>query len=113
MENRDGEGPGAAPSGWQDWQRGTEGVDWSDWRSWLQRLAATDWTATDWTATDWTGTDRTGTDGAPTEWAPVDWTREQTSGAPWEQASRGGEIPLPLRAFAEDEPGDRIREHLA
>ena len=97
-DNQDGEGQGAAPSGWQDWQRWTEGVDWSDWRSWLQRLAATDWAATDWTSTDWTSTD---------------WTQEQATAAPWDQVPRGGEIPLALRAFAEDEPGDGIRAHLA
>jgi predicted choloylglycine hydrolase len=102
-DNHDGEGQGAAPSGWQDWQRWTEDVDWSDWRSWLQRLAATDWAATDWAATHWTSTDGTSTD----------WTREQAPGAPREQAPPGGEIPLTLRAFAEDEPGERIREHLA
>jgi predicted choloylglycine hydrolase len=102
-DNHDGEGQGAAPSGWQDWQRWTEDVDWSDWRSWLQRLAATDWAATDWAATHWTGTD----------WTSTDWTREQAPGAPREQAPPGGEIPLTLRAFAEDEPGERIREHLA
>jgi len=107
-ENQDGEGRGTDSSGWKDWQRWTEGVDWSDWRSWLQRLATTDWAATDWTSTDWTGTDQ-----AATGRTPVDWTREQALGAPWEQAPIGGEIPLTLRAFAEDEPADRIREHLA
>jgi predicted choloylglycine hydrolase len=117
-ENQDGVGRGPAPPGGQGWQRWTEGVDWSDWRSWLQRLAATDWTATDWAAVDWaavdwTGTDWTGTDRTPTERAPVDWTRQQAPGTPWEEAPWGREIPLTLRAFAEDEPGDQIREHLA
>jgi predicted choloylglycine hydrolase len=78
----------AAPSSWQDWQQWVEGVDWSDWRSWLKRMAATDWTTTDWAAGPWVG-------------------------APWEQTPQAGEISLTLRAFAEDEPGDRISEHLA
>ena len=60
-----------------------DGVDWSDWRAWLERVASADWAAG--------------------QWAP----------APWEQPPRAGEIPLTLRAFAEDEPGDRIRDHLA
>jgi predicted choloylglycine hydrolase len=82
-ENREGEGQVAVPSGWQDWQRWVEDVDWSDWRSWLQRVASTDWTA-----------------GA-------------RPGTPWEQTPRAGEVSLTVRAFEEDEPGDRIREHLA
>src|ERR1700751_2517111 len=62
---------------------GLAGGDWSDWRGCLQRVAATDWAAGPW------------------------------AGAPWEQVPGAGEIPLPLRAFAEDEPGDQIRDHLA
>jgi hypothetical protein len=58
-------------------------VDWSDWRAWLQRAGSADWAAG--------------------QWAP----------APWEQEPRGGEIPLTVRAFAEDEPGDRMRDQLA
>ena len=83
--SKDGDGGSgvAAPAGWQDWRRWVDGVDWSDWRGWLQRVASADWAAG--------------------QWAP----------APWEQAPRAGEIPLTVRAFAEDEPGDRIRDHLA
>jgi predicted choloylglycine hydrolase len=72
----------AAPSDWQGWQRWVEGVDWSDWRSWLQRVAATDW--------------------APGRGADV----------PWEEAPRTGAVSLTLRAYEEDEPGDRVREQL-
>ena len=79
----DGGSDVAAPVGWQDWRRWVDGVDWSDWRAWLQQVAATDWAAGPW------------------------------AGAPWEQPPRAGEIPLTLRAFAEDEPGDQIRDHLA
>jgi predicted choloylglycine hydrolase len=70
---------------WQNWQRWVPDpdVDWSDWRSWLRRLAATDWTEGPW------------------------------PGAPWDQAAQAGEIALALRAFGEDEPGDRMGEHLA
>ena len=82
-EDRDGGDQVAAPASWQDWQRWVEDVDWSDWRSWLQRLASTDWGSGPW------------------------------PGAPWEQAPRAGGISLTLRAFTEDEPGDRISEHLA
>ena len=76
--------PLAPPSNWQDWHRWVEDVDWSDWRSWLQRVAATDWASAPWPAT------------------------------PWEQATpqAQGEVSLTLRAFEEDEPGDRIGEHL-
>ena len=76
--------PLAPPSNWQDWHRWVEDVDWSDWRSWLQRVAATDWASAPWPAT------------------------------PWEQAApqAQGEVSLTLRAFEEDEPGDRIGEHL-
>jgi predicted choloylglycine hydrolase len=70
------------PASWQDWQRWVEDVDWTDWRSWLRRIASTDWAAGPWPAT------------------------------PWEQAPRAGEIALTLRAFSEDEPGDRIGEHV-
>ncbi len=73
----------AAPSDWQGWQRWTEGVDWSDWRGWLQRVASTDWAA------------------------------GSTVGLPWEGAPQAGAVGLTLRAFAEDQPGNRIREHLA
>jgi predicted choloylglycine hydrolase len=79
----DGESGVAAPAGWQDWRRWVDGVDWSDWRAWLQRVASADWAA------------------------------GQGAGAPWEQPPRAGEIPLTLRAFAEDEPGGQIRDHLA
>jgi predicted choloylglycine hydrolase len=79
----DGESGVAAPASWPDWQRWVDGVDWSDWRAWLQRVASTDWAAGQW------------------------------AGAPWEQPPRTGEIPVTLRAFAEDEPGDQIRDHLA
>ena len=81
--DEDGTSRVAAPSGWQDWQRWVEGVDWSDWRGWLARLAATDWAA-----------------------GPV-------PAVPWQQAPAPGEIPLALGAFAEDEPGEGIRDHLA
>jgi predicted choloylglycine hydrolase len=81
--DRSDEHPLAAPSGWQDWQRWTEGVDWSDWRSWLQRVSSADWAAGPW------------------------------PGAPWDQAPGAGPVSLTWQAFAEDEPGDRIREHLA
>jgi predicted choloylglycine hydrolase len=75
--------PLAPPSSWQGWQRWGEDVDWSDWRSWLQRVASTDWASAPWPAT------------------------------PWEQAAPGAQVSLTLRAFEEDEPGDRIGEHLA
>ncbi len=82
-KDRDGGDQAAVPASWQDWQRWVEDVDWTDWRSWLQRLASTDWSSGPWPA------------------------------APWEQAPRAGGISLTLRAFTEDEPGDRISEHLA
>jgi hypothetical protein len=72
-----------APSDWQGWQRWVEGVDWSDWRSWLRRVASTDW-------------------------APG-----QTAGPPWPEAAPVGAVSLTVRAYQEDEPGDRIREQLA
>jgi len=77
------EPPRVQPSSWQDWQRWVQDVDWSDWRSWLRHVASTDWTTGPW------------------------------PGAPWDQAARAGEVSLTLRAFGEDEPGDRIGEHLA
>ena len=67
---------------WTDWRQWVEGTDWSDWRSWLQRISSADWAAAPWT------------------------------GAPWEQPPDAGTIPLTLRAFAEDEPGDQIAGHL-
>ena len=73
----------AAPSDWQGWQRWAEGVDWSDWRGWLQRIASTDW-------------------------APG-----RTADLPWAGLPRADLVSLSLRAFAEAEPGDRLREHLA
>jgi predicted choloylglycine hydrolase len=83
MADRTGERPAAARPGWQDWQRWVEDVDWSDWRSWLRRIAAADWAAGPW------------------------------PGTPWDRAPRGDVVSLTLRAFGEDEPGDRIGEHLA
>jgi hypothetical protein len=80
--DRGGEHPLAVPSSWQDWQRWTEGVDWSDWRSWLRRVSSTDWAAGPW------------------------------PGTPWDQAPGAGPVSLSWQAFGEDEPGDRIREHL-
>jgi predicted choloylglycine hydrolase len=82
-EDGDGGRGVAAPASWQDWRRWVDGVDWSDWRAWLRRVGSADWAAG--------------------QWAP----------APWEQPPQVGEIPLALRAFAEDEPGDQIRDHLA
>jgi predicted choloylglycine hydrolase len=85
----------AMPADWQDWQawqRWAETTDWSDWRSWLQRVATADWATGPWPGAPW-GLD------APWEPAP-------------DQAPREGGFPLTLRAFAEDEPGDQIREHL-
>src|ERR1700722_16769009 len=81
--DEDGTSRVAAPSSWQDWQRWVQGVDWSDWRGWLARVAATDWAA-----------------------GPV-------PAVPWQQAPVAGEVSLALGAFAEDEPGDLIRDHLA
>ena len=73
----------AAPSDWHGWQRWAEGVDWSDWRGWLQRIASTD------------------------------WVPGQTADLPWRGPPRKDAISLTLRAFAEEEPGDRVGEHLA
>ena len=86
MADRDGQ-QAVAPSNWQGWQRWVEDVDWTDWRSWLQRVASTDWAAGAWPATPW------------------------EEPAPPREPPRGG-IPLTLRAFEEDEPGDRIGTHL-
>jgi predicted choloylglycine hydrolase len=102
-ENQGGESRVAAPSSGPGWQRWVEDADWSDWRSWLQRLARTDWARTDWARTDW----------ARTDWAGTDWAREQWPGTPWQATPGAGAIPLTLRAFTEDEPGDGIRSHLA
>ena len=73
----------AAPSDWQGWQRWVEGVDWSDWRSWLQRVALTD------------------------------WVPGQAAEPPWQEAAQPGAVSLTVRAYEEDEPGDRVREQLA
>jgi predicted choloylglycine hydrolase len=77
--------PAATPPGWGDWKRWLPDpdTDWSDWRSWLQRIAALDWAAPPWPE------------------------------VPSDQATKAREIPLTLRAFGEDEPGDQIGEHLA
>ena len=72
-----------APSDWQGWQRWVENVDWSDWRSWLRRVALTDWAA-----------------GPPT-------------GTPWQRTPEVSAVSLTVRAYEEDEPGDRVREQLA
>jgi predicted choloylglycine hydrolase len=82
-KNSDAESGVAAPASWPDWRRWVDGVDWSDWRAWLQRVASAGWAADRWI------------------------------GAPWEQPPPGGAISLNLRAFAEDEPGDQIGDHLA
>jgi predicted choloylglycine hydrolase len=81
-----GKKPAAAPD-WTDWRQWVEGTDWSDWRSWLQRISSADWAATDGAAPPWPGT-------------------------AWEQAPGAGPLPLTLRAFAEDEPGDQTAAHL-
>jgi predicted choloylglycine hydrolase len=76
-----------------DWQRWAQGGDWSDWRSWLQRLATIDWTTIDWTTTD--------------------WAADRWPGTPWERAPQVHEIiPLTVRAFAEDEPGQQMAAQL-
>ena len=72
----------AAPSDWQAWQRWVTGVDWADWRGWLQRLAATD------------------------------WVPGPQPGLPWQETPPAAAVSLELRAFEEDLPGRRIREHL-
>jgi predicted choloylglycine hydrolase len=82
------------PANWNDWQRWVEGTDWSDWRSWLQRLATIDWATIDWAATDW---------------AKGPWP-----GTPWERAPQEHEvIPLTVRAFKEDEPGEEMAAQLS
>ncbi len=87
MADRDRGQPTAAASSWQDWQQWVEDVDWTDWRSWLQRVASTDWATGTWPATPW------------------------EEPAPPREEPYGG-VALTLRAFEEDEPGDRIGEHL-
>ena len=82
-ENRPSGNRGTPPAGWQDWQRRVEGVDWPDWRSWLKQIASTDWASGSWPGTG------------------------------WEQSPQAGEVPLILRAWEEDEPGDQIGQHLA
>jgi predicted choloylglycine hydrolase len=83
-EYRDAEGPPQTPASWQDWQQWVEGVEWSDWRSWLQRLATIDWAAGPW------------------------------PGIPWEsKPQQDAVIPLTVRAFGEDEPGERMAGQLA
>ncbi|MGH3191876.1 MAG: C45 family autoproteolytic acyltransferase/hydrolase [Streptosporangiaceae bacterium] len=78
------EGPAGAPASWQDWQQWVEGVDWSDWRGWLQRLATIDWAAGPW------------------------------PGVPWEsKPQQDAVIPLTVRAFEEDEPGEWMAGQLA
>jgi predicted choloylglycine hydrolase len=80
---RGGEHPPTDPGSWQDWQRWVAGVDWSDWRSWLRRVAAADWAAGPW------------------------------PGTPWGREPRDQEvIPLTVRAFTEDEPGERMAGQL-
>ena len=73
----------AVPSDWQGWQRWVEDVDWSDWRSWLRRVTSTDWGA-----------------GVPAD-------------IPWQRAPETSAVGLTVRAYEEDEPGDRVREQLA
>jgi predicted choloylglycine hydrolase len=74
--------PATAAPDWTDWRQWVDRTDWTDWRSWLQRVTATDWTASPW------------------------------SGPPWEPPAAASPIPLTFRAFAENEPGDRIASHL-
>jgi predicted choloylglycine hydrolase len=86
----EGKRPEAVPRDWTDWRQWVEGTDWpdwSDWRSWLQRISSADW--------------------GPAQRTGAPWTD-----ASWEQPAGAGTIPLTLRAFAEDEPGDRIAAHL-
>ena len=74
-----------SPADWADWRRWVpaEDTNWSDWRSWLKEIAAPGWPAAPWPE------------------------------VPWDQGTEASEIPLELRAFREDEPGDCIAEHLA
>jgi Acyl-coenzyme A:6-aminopenicillanic acid acyl-transferase len=67
---------------------------WPDWRRWVDGVDWPDWRA-------W-----------PQRAAPAGWAAGRWAAPPWEQPP-AGEIPLTVRAFAEDEPGDRIRGHLA
>src|SRR6478672_5841936 len=69
------------------WQRWMEDVEWSDWRTFLQRIASTDWASIDWTAAEW-------------------------EARPWPAPGQAAQVSLTMRAFAEDEPGDQICEHL-
>ena len=69
------------------WQRWMEDVEWSDWRTFLQRIASTDWASIDWTAAEW-------------------------AARPWPAPGQAAQVSLTMRAFAEDEPGDQICEHL-
>jgi len=66
--------------------------DWTDWRQWVDKTDWSDWrswlqriSSADWVASPWPDT-------------------------PWEPPA--GTIPLTLRAFEEDEPGDQIAAHL-
>jgi predicted choloylglycine hydrolase len=85
MADHEDVNPAATPAGWADWRRWLPDpdADWSDWRSWLQRAAALDWAAPPWPE------------------------------APPDRVAGAREIPLTLRAFAEDEPGDQIGAQLA
>jgi predicted choloylglycine hydrolase len=74
------------------WQRWMEDADWSDWRAFLQRIASTDWASTD--------------------WASIDWTAAEWAARPRPAPEQAAQVSLTMRAFAEDEPGDQIREHL-
>ena len=66
--------------------------DWTDWRQWVE---GTDWS-------DWRS------------WlqrlSSADWVASPWPDTPWEPPA--GTIPLTLRAFEEDEPGDQIAAHL-
>jgi len=90
---RGAESPAGDPGNRQDWRYWVEGVDWSDWRSWLKRLATIDWATTDWATTDW----------AAGPWPVTPWERK-----PQEQEV----IPLTMRAFGEDEPGEQMAAQL-
>ena len=44
----------------------------------------------------------------------VDGLGTRTDGrAPWQEAAQAGPVSLTVRAYEEDQPGDRIREQLA
>jgi predicted choloylglycine hydrolase len=66
--------------------------DWTDWRQWVE---GTDWS-------DWRS------------WlqriSSADWAASPWPDTPWEPPA--GTVPLTLRAFEEDEPGDQIAAHL-